>query len=82
LAWSLFIKALPSISTNAEAEKEIVREGRMKLNKARRLSLRVPVIGWEAYISTEILKNTRAKIANVSADGAYLITSESALDFI
>ena len=54
----------------------------MKLNKARRLSLRVPVIGWEAYISTEILKNTRAKIANVSADGAYSITSESALDFI
>jgi hypothetical protein len=48
----------------------------MKLNKARRLSLRVPVIGWEAYISTEILKNTRAKIANVSADGAYLITRE------
>ena len=48
----------------------------MKLNKARRLSLRVPVIGWEAYISTEILKNTRAKIANVSADGAYLITKE------
>ncbi len=48
----------------------------MKLNKARRLSLRVPVIGWEAYISTEILKNTRAKIANVSADGVYLITRE------
>lgn len=48
----------------------------MKLNKARRLSLRVPVIGWEAYISTERLKNTRAKIGNVSADGAYLITRE------
>ena len=48
----------------------------MKLNKARRLSLRVPVIGWEAYVSTEKLKNIRAKIANVSADGVYLITRE------
>ncbi|MBW2579901.1 MAG: PilZ domain-containing protein [Deltaproteobacteria bacterium] len=48
----------------------------MKLNKARRLSLRAPVIGWEAYISTKRSKNTRAKIGNVSADGAYLITKE------
>jgi hypothetical protein len=48
----------------------------MKLNKARRLSLRVPVIGWEAYVSTNSSENTRAKIANVSADGAYLITRE------
>jgi len=76
LAWSLFIKALPSVSISAEAEKEIVGEGLMKLNKARRLSLRAPVIGWEAYISTKRSKNTRAKIGNVSADGAYLITKE------
>ena len=48
----------------------------MKLTKARRLSLRVPVIGWEAYISTKNLKDIRAKIGNVSADGAYLITRE------
>ena len=48
----------------------------MKLNKARRLSLRIPVTGWEAYISTKALKHTRAKIGNVSADGAYLITRE------
>ena len=48
----------------------------MKLNKARRLSLRVPVIGWEAYVSTSSSGNTRAKIANLSADGAYLITRE------
>ena len=48
----------------------------MKLHKARRLSLRVPVIGWKAYVSTNSSENTRAKIANVSADGAYLITRE------
>jgi hypothetical protein len=46
----------------------------MKSHKARRLSLRVPVIGWEAYVSSNSSENTRAKIANVSADGAYLIT--------
>jgi len=48
----------------------------MKTNKARRLSVRVPAIGWEAYISNAGLKNTRAKISNFSADGAYLITKE------
>jgi hypothetical protein len=48
----------------------------MKLTKARRLSLRVPVIGWEAFISTKKSENTRAKVANVSADGAYLITGK------
>ena len=54
----------------------IVPEGRMKSHKARRLSLRVPVIGWEAYVSSNSSENTRAKIANVSVDGAYLITRE------
>jgi hypothetical protein len=54
----------------------MVREGRMKSHKARRLSLRVPVIGWEAYVSSNSSENTRAKIANISADGAYLITRE------
>ena len=48
----------------------------MKSNKARRLSLRVPVIGWEAYVSSNSSEYTRAKIANVSADGVYLITRE------
>jgi hypothetical protein len=38
--------------------------------------VRVPAIGWEAYISNERLKDTRAKISNFSADGAYLITKE------
>lgn len=48
----------------------------MKTNKVRRLSVRVPAIGWEAYISNARSKNTRAKISNFSADGAYLITKE------
>ncbi|MCG6918102.1 MAG: PilZ domain-containing protein [Deltaproteobacteria bacterium] len=48
----------------------------MKTNKARRLSVRVPAIGWEAYISNERSKIIRAKISNFSADGAYLITKE------
>ena len=48
----------------------------MKLDKVRRLSLRVPVIGWEAYVSSNSSEYTRAKIANVSADGVYLITRE------
>jgi len=38
--------------------------------------VRVPAIGWEACISNEGLKQTTAKISNVSADGAYLITRE------
>jgi hypothetical protein len=48
----------------------------MKTNKARRLSVRLPAIGREAYIANERLKHTRAKISNFSADGAYLITKE------
>jgi hypothetical protein len=48
----------------------------MKRNKARRLSMRVPAIGWEACIWNEGSKKTTAKISNVSADGAYLITQE------
>jgi hypothetical protein len=48
----------------------------MKTNKARRLSVRVPAIGWEACISNERLQSSRAKISNFSADGAYLITKE------
>lgn len=38
--------------------------------------MRVPAIGWEACIWNERLKKTTAKISNVSADGAYLITKE------
>lgn len=48
----------------------------MKTNKARRLSVRVPAIGWEAHISNEEAKKSTAKVCNVSADGAYLITTE------
>jgi hypothetical protein len=48
----------------------------MKRNKARRLSVRVPAIGWEACISNAGLKKANAKISNFSADGAYLITKE------
>ena len=43
------------------------------MNKARRLSIRVPALGWKVYVSTEQSGNSRARIANLSADGAYLI---------
>ena len=46
------------------------------MNKARRLSVRVPALEWEIYVSTEQSGYTRAKIANISADGAFLITKE------
>jgi hypothetical protein len=48
----------------------------MKIDKVRRLSVRVPAIGWEALISTERSEHTKAKIGNISADGAYLITKK------
>jgi hypothetical protein len=41
---------------------------------ARRLGVRVPLIGWQANIASEKLEYTRAKIANLSTGGAYLIT--------
>jgi len=41
---------------------------------ARRLGVRVPFIGWQANITSEKLEYTRAKIANMSTGGAYLIT--------
>jgi hypothetical protein len=41
---------------------------------ARRLGVRVPFIGWQANITSEHLEYTRAKIANLSTGGAYLIT--------
>ena len=44
------------------------------MNKAQRLAVRIPVIGWEADISSENLEHTRAKIVNLSTEGAYLIT--------
>jgi hypothetical protein len=44
------------------------------MNKAQRLAVRIPVIGWEADISSENLEHTRAKIVNLSTGGAYLIT--------
>ena len=44
------------------------------MNKAQRLAVRIPVIGWEADISSESLEHTGVKIANMSTGGAYLIT--------
>jgi hypothetical protein len=44
------------------------------LTKQQRLTVRVPVIGWEANILSENIERTRVKIANLSAGGAYLIT--------
>ena len=44
------------------------------MNKAQRLAVRIPVIGWEAKISSENREYTRAKIVNLSAGGAYLMT--------
>jgi len=44
------------------------------MNKAQRLAVRIPLIGWEANITSEHPVNTRAKIANLSTGGAYLIT--------
>ena len=51
-----------------------MRERLPGMNKARRLSVRVQAIGWEVYVSTDQSDCTRTKIANLSADGAYLIT--------
>jgi len=42
--------------------------------KAQRLAVRIPAIGWEANITSEYSDYTRAKIANISTGGAYLIT--------
>jgi hypothetical protein len=46
----------------------------MRVHGARRLAVRIPAIGWEAHISSEDDKDTQAKIVNLSAGGAYLIT--------
>ena len=42
--------------------------------KQQRLAVRIPLIGWEANITSEHLEYTRAKIANLSTGGAYLVT--------
>jgi hypothetical protein len=42
--------------------------------KQQRLAVRIPLIGWEANITSEHLEYTRVKIANLSTGGAYLIT--------
>ena len=44
------------------------------MTKQQRLAVRIPVIGWEANILSENIERTRAKIANLSAGGAYLLT--------
>jgi hypothetical protein len=42
--------------------------------KQQRLAVRIPLIGWEANITSQHLEYTRVKIANLSTGGAYLIT--------
>ena len=44
------------------------------MNKAQRLAVRIPFIGWEANITSEYQEYTRAKVVNMSIGGAYLIT--------
>ena len=44
------------------------------MTKTQRLAVRIPLIGWEANITSGHLDYTRAKIANLSTGGAYLIT--------
>ena len=41
---------------------------------ARRLRVSIPFMGWQANITSENLEYTRAKIANLSTGGAYLVT--------
>ena len=44
------------------------------MNKAQRRAVRIPFIGWEADITSEYQEHTRAKVANMSTGGVYLIT--------
>ena len=44
------------------------------MHKMGRLAVRIPFVGWEAHISSKRLEETKAKIANMSTGGAYLIT--------
>jgi len=44
------------------------------MNKAQRLAVRIPFIGWEANITSEYQEYARAKVVNMSVGGAYLIT--------
>jgi hypothetical protein len=42
-------------------------------DSARRLSVRIPAEEWEADVTSHGSEHTNVKIANISADGAYLI---------
>jgi hypothetical protein len=44
------------------------------MTKAQRFAVRIPLIGWQANITSEYTDYTRAKIANLSTGGAYLVT--------
>ena len=44
------------------------------MTKQQRLAVRIPVIGWKAHILSKNIERTKAKIANLSTGGAYLIT--------
>jgi hypothetical protein len=52
----------------------VLSERHVIMNKARPLSVSVPELGWEIYVWTEESGYKRAKIANISANGAFLIT--------
>jgi len=43
------------------------------MTRAQRLAVRIPIMGWEANITSEYSDHTRAKVANVSTGGAYLL---------
>jgi hypothetical protein len=68
----IFVIQSPGIVKHAETGTRNL----MRSHKARRLSVRVPAIGWEAHISDQGVQNKKVTIGNVSADGAYLITKE------
>ena len=45
------------------------------MDRGNQLSVRVPASGWEVSVSTEKSGFSSAKIANISATGAFLITN-------
>jgi hypothetical protein len=46
----------------------------MRVHRTKRLAVRIPAVGWKANISLGESENIEAKIVNLSAGGAYLMT--------
>jgi hypothetical protein len=46
----------------------------MRVHRTKRLAVRIPAVGWKANISLGENENIEAKIVNLSAGGAYLMT--------